>query len=71
MGIKDMEQIVGKVPIFKRWLWEVAIWRIDAATNDGQVDVHEFVQFFLKFKDRLEIKQVAKAARKKNEHLEF
>jgi len=55
LKVSDVAGMVGKTPICTRWLYEIVFWRMDSATNDGVVDVHEFVQFCVRFKKDLEI----------------
>jgi len=50
LQLADIESLVGTTKIMNRWFKEVIFWRIDASTNDGQIDVHEFVQFCIRFK---------------------
>ena len=44
------------MPLFSKWLHEIVFWRMDSATNDGVIDVHEFVQFCVTFKDSISSK---------------
>jgi len=34
------------------WLKEIIFWRMDSSTNDGKIDVYEFVQFCLEFRQK-------------------
>jgi len=53
LQLTDIDSLVGGTKIMDRWFKEVIFWRIDAATNDGQIDVHEFVQFCVRFKESI------------------
>jgi len=51
LQVSDMSKLASVSGCCTRWLYETMFWRMDAQTNDGQVDVHEFVQFFLRYKE--------------------
>ncbi|ETO36376.1 hypothetical protein RFI_00687 [Reticulomyxa filosa] len=52
-----MSKIASVSGCCTRWLYETMFWRMDSLTNDGQVDVHEFVQFFLRWKERTQMNE--------------
>ena len=58
--LKDIDNMVdaefAKCCCCRGWLKEVIFWRIDQATNDGRIDIHEWVQFCLKFRRNQTIK---------------
>lgn len=60
----DFDALVGPGPCCcTRFLHEVVFWRMDAATNDGQIDVHEFVQFCTQYKKDMDKKRENKKDR--------
>ena len=46
------------------WIKEIIFWRLDNATNDGKIDIHEFVQFCLDFRQNLQINRERRESKK-------
>eukprot|EP01084_Bolivina_argentea_P110524 197320_1 len=66
--LKDIDNMVdaefAKCCCCRGWLKEIIFWRIDNATNDGKIDIHEFVQFCLNFKSKQQINKYRRDSRK-------
>jgi len=59
LTLSDVDQMVdegfAKCCCCRGWLKEIIFWRMDGLTNDGKIDIHEFVQFCLEFREHQEI----------------
>jgi len=66
--MKDMDEMLdanfAKCCCCRGWLKEIIFWRMDQATNDGRIDIHEFVQFCLHFREELEISAERRESKK-------
>jgi Ca2+-binding EF-hand superfamily protein len=64
--LSDMSRILNGRGwlIWNLWLQEVLFWSIDARTNDGRVDLHEFVQYCKMIQARNELKIQKRSDRK-------
>ena len=54
--LQDIDNLIdanfAKCCCCRGWLKEIIFWRMDSATNDGKIDIHEFVQFCLEFREK-------------------
>eukprot|EP01084_Bolivina_argentea_P136318 240079_1 len=62
----DIDNVIGakKCCCCRGWLKEIIFWRMDQETNDGKIDIHEFVQFCLKYRANQKINTEIRDSRK-------
>ena len=67
--LKDIDNMIdaefAKCCCCRGWLKEIVFWRMDHESMDGRIDIHEFVQFCLKFRENQQITMERRNSKKK------